>query len=455
MDPKIFSMYDIRGIYPDQWNKEDAFLLGQAFGTFFQRNKINTIFLGHDNRLSSPEINQEVSKGLLKTGCQVIDLGTVIVPMIYFSWHHFDANATLMITASHNPPQYNGIKSSIQKKAIFADQLQKIREITLKKDFLKGTGKKEKKDIITPYIQLLKEKIHLQKPLKIIIDTGNGTAGPFTSKIFKNIGCQVTSLFAESDGSFPNHQPYPQKPEFYQELKNQLQNNQYDLGLAFDGDGDRIGVYNANGDFIENDVIAAIFAKDICQKHPGAKIVLNVSTTLAVLETIEKHGGQPILWHTGYPFITQKMRETDAVFGGEISGHFFFRDQYYGFDDAIYSALRLLEIIASGKSLNQLIADIPRYHQIPEFRIPVPQNIDKYRLAKKIGQDIEKSHPEAKILNVDGIRFSFENSWGLIRPSNTEPLLSGRAEGKTKKELNKIREIINQKFEKFGIKEKI
>ena len=331
MDPKIFSMYDIRGIYPDQWNKKDAFLLGQTFGTFFQRNKINTIFLGHDNRLSSPEVNQEVSNGLLKTGCQVIDLDTIIVPMIYFSWHHFDANATLMITASHNPPQYNGIKSSIWKKAIFADQLQKIREITLKKDFLKGTGKKEKKDVVAPYIQLLKEKVRLQKPLRIIIDTGNGTAGLFTAKIFKNAGCQVTSLFVESDGSFPNHQPYPQKPEFYQELKNQLQNNQYDLGLAFDGDGDRIGVYNTNGDFIENDIIAAIFAKDICQKHPGAKIVLNVSTTLAVLETIEKHGGQPILWHTGYPFIAQKMKEIGAIFGGEISGHFFFSDQYYGF----------------------------------------------------------------------------------------------------------------------------
>jgi len=455
VDPKIFSTYDIRGIYFDQWNREDAFLLGQAFGTFFQKNKVNTVFLGHDNRLSSPEINQEVGNGLLKTGCQVIDLGTIIVPMIYFSWHHFDANATLMITASHNPPQYNGIKSSILKKVIFADQLQKIKEITLKKNFIKGAGKKEKKDIVAPYIKLLKEKIHLQKPLKIVIDTGNGTAGLFTAKIFKNAGCHVTSLFAKSDGSFPNHQPYPQKSEFYQKLKNQLQNSQYDLGLAFDGDGDRIGIYDANGNFIENDVIAAIFAKDICQKHPGAKIVLNVSATLAVLETIRKYGGQPILWHTGYPFITQKMKEIDAVFGGEISGHFFFRDRYYGFDDAIYSALRLLEIIASGKSLNQLIADIPHYYQIPEFRIPVPQNIDKYQLAQKIGQDIKKSHPEVEILNIDGARFSFENSWGLVRPSNTEPLLSGRAEGKTKKELDKIRKIINQKLEKFGIKEKI
>jgi len=455
MDPKIFSTYDIRGIYPDQWDKKDAFLLGQAFGTFFQRNKVNTVFLGRDNRLSGPVISREVSEGLLKTGCRVIDLGTVIVPMIYFSWHHFDANATLMITASHNPPQYNGIKSSIRKKVIFANQLQGIKKITLKKDFLKEAGKKDKKDIVTPYIQLLKEKVHLQKPLKIIIDTGNGTTGLFAAKIFKNAGCQVTSLFAESDGSFPNHQPYPQKPEFYQELKNQLQNNQYDLGLAFDGDGDRIGVYNTNGDFIENDVAAVIFAKDICQKHPGAKIVLNVSATLAVLETIKKYGGQPILWHTGYPFITQKMEEIDAIFGGEISGHFFFRDRYFGFDDAIYSALRLLEIIASGKSLSQLIADIPHYCQIPEFRIPVPQNMDKHQLAKKIGQDIEKTHPKAKILNVDGTRFSFENSWGLIRHSNTEPLLSGRAEGKTKKELDKIREIINRKFEKFGIKEKI
>jgi len=455
MNPKIFSIYDIRGTYPDQWNEEDAFKLGQAFGTYFQKNGVNTIYIGRDNRLSSPQIYSAIINGLKKTGCVVVKLGVIITPMIYFSWYHFKAPATIMITASHNPPQYNGIKSSILKKVIFANQLQKIKKITLKKNFLKGEGSQEKKDIITPYINALKEKIHLQKPLKIIIDTDNGTAGLFTTKIFKNAGCHITSLFAESDGSFPNHQPYPQKSEFYQELKNQLQNGQYDLGLAFDGDGDRIGVYDANGNFIENDVIAAIFAKDICQKHPGAKIVLNVSTTLAVLETIEKYSGQPILWHTGYPFISQKMRETNAIFGGEISGHFFFRDQYYGFDDAIYSALRLLEIIASGKNLNQLIVDIPHYYQIPEFRIPISPEKNRYQIIQKISQNIKKNYPQAKILDIDGIRFSFENSWGLIRPSNTEPLLSGRAEGKTKEELKKIRTIINNELKKVEIKEKV
>ncbi|HRS23069.1 MAG TPA: phosphomannomutase, partial [Candidatus Woesebacteria bacterium] len=310
-------------------------------------------------------------------------------------------------------------------------------------------------EIAPAYINYLQENIKITKSFKVAIDTGNGAAGLFTQKIFENEGCRVTSLFAEPDGSFPNHQPYPQKTEFYTALIGELKKGGYDLGLAFDGDGDRLGVYDSSGQFIENDLLAGIFSRDICEKNPGAKIVLNVSTTMVVLEAIEKAGGQPLLWKTGYPNISQKMKEAGALFGGEISGHFFFADRYFGFDDAIYATLRLLELIEEKGSLEKLKEGFSHYYQIPEFRLGLPAGKNKYELIEKIGQSIKKNYPQVEILTIDGIRFSFPNGWGLIRASNTEPLLSGRAEGKTPQELEKIRAIINEELARVGVGERI
>jgi len=360
-----------------------------------------------------------------------------------------------MITASHNPPEYNGIKSSLFQRPVFGKDLEEVKKFFMEKNFSSGRGREEKREIASSYINYLKKNIKIKKKFRVAIDTGNGTTGLFTEKIFENEDCQVTSLFAKSDGSFPNHQPYPQKAELYQALIQELKTGDYDIGLAFDGDGDRLGVYTSNGQFIENDVLAGIFSRAICEKNPKAKIVLNISTTIGVLETIEKQGGQAILWKTGYPNISQKMKKVGALFGGEISGHFFFADRYHGFDDAIYATLRLLELIEEKGSLENLRQGFPVYYQIPEFRLSLPLDKNKYELVEKISQSIRKNYPQTKILTIDGIRFSFPNGWGLIRASNTEPLLSGRAEGKTKKELDKIKEIINNELEKVGIKEKI
>jgi len=451
VDPNIFSAYDLRGVVPQQWDENDAYNLGRAFGAFFKKRGANVCYLGRDNRLTSPLIAKKVSQGLQESGVEVVNLGVVITPMIYFSWHHFKAPATIMVTASHNPAEYNGLKASLNQKPIFEKDLAEIKEIFLEKKFSSGQASEKKREIAPAYINYLQKNIKITKKFKVVIDTGNGAAGLFTQKIFENEGCQVTSLFAEPDGSFPNHQPYPQKTELYTALIGELKKGNYDLGLAFDGDGDRLGVYDSGGQFIENDLLAGIFSRDICEKNPGAKIVLNVSSTMVVLETVQKAGGQPLLWKTGYPNISQKMKETGALFGGEISGHFFFADRYFGFDDAIYATLRLLELIEEKGGLEKLKEGFPHYYQIPEFRLGLPAGENKYELIEKIGQSIEKNYPQAEILTIDGVRFSFPNGWGLIRASNTEPLLSGRAEGKTPQELEKIRAIINEELARAGI----
>ena len=456
MDLKIFSTYDIRGVYPDQWNQNDAYRLGQAFGTFFSQKGADSVYLGQDNRTSGKEIATAITNGLLTTGLKVIDLGTIITPMTYFSWYHYQAPATMMITASHNPPEYNGVKSALDKSIIYGDNLQAIFKISQEKAFTNQEGgRKENQVIADAYISYITKNIKLKKPLKIVIDTGNGTAGLFAKKVFETVGCQVKMLFKKSDGSFPNHPPYPQKEEFYIKMKQTLQSDSFDLGFAFDGDGDRIGIYNSKGKFIENDVTAAILASNICQKYPKAKIVLNIATTMAVLETIQSAGGKPILWKTGFPLIIKKMRQEKAIFGGEISGHFFFADRYYGYDDAFYAGLRLLEIISEGQTIDQLADQLPKYHQTPEFRLKTPAGVNKYQLAKQIGDQIKTQYPNAHILDFDGIRFSFKNSWGLIRPSNTEPLITGRAEGKTEKDLKQIKAIINKQLAEHGFTETI
>ena len=456
MDPQIFSAYDIRGIYPDQWNEEDAYLIGQGFGTFFNQNGASSVFLGQDNRLSGPKITKQIIKGLVKTGQKVTFLGTIITPMTYFSWYHHRAPATIMVTASHNPAEYNGLKSALNKNVIYGDQLQNILKIVQTRGFIhQDGGQVTNQPIADDYITHITKDIKLKKPLKVLIDTGNGTAGLFVRQVFERVACQTKILFEKSDGSFPNHPAYPQKEEFYSRLKDELKKGDFDLGLAFDGDGDRLGVYSPKGEFIENDIIAAILAKSICQNYPKAKIVLNISTTMAVLETIRANGGQPILWKTGFPLISQKMRQEKAIFGGEISGHFFFADRYFGYDDAFYAALRLLEIIAQGRGIDQLKSDLPQYYQIPEFRLELPRGTDKYQIGQEIAAQIKSDYPQAQILNIDGVRFSFDNAWGLLRPSNTEPLLSGRAEGKTKQDLEKIKKIINDQLEKHHFSQRI
>ena len=448
----IFRTYDIRGIYGSDLTDEVINVVGKGVGTYFLNHGVKKVIVGRDNRINSPKTAEIFIQSLLETGCDVIDIGVCLTPMVYFSWYHLDANAAVMITASHNPAKYNGFKVSKNKKPLAGDDYQEILKICQKGEFSAGSGMKEEVSVWEAYKKSIKKNISLGREMKVVVDCGNGTASLFAPEILRELGCEVIALFSESDGSFPNHEPYPQKVELYGELIKTIKEKGADLGLSFDGDGDRLGVYDEKGNFVENDRLAMIFAQDICRKNPNSKVVMNVSTSLSVIEHIENCGGKLILWKTGYPFITEKMNELGAVFGGEISGHFFFKDRYFGFDDALYAGFRALEIASQDqRSFSEIISDLPKYYETREIRVKLPEDKDKFAVAGKIAEEIKKEYPESKILDFDGIRFVFNDGWGLIRPSNTEPVIGTRAEAKTPQRLEEIKGLIQKKLKDNGV----
>jgi len=449
---EMFRMYDIRGVYNQDLTDELAYIIGKSLGTFFQENGQKKVAVGKDNRLSGEIVSRQTIKGLLETGCDVVFFGFVLNPMIYFSWYHSNFNAAVIVTASHNPPQYNGYKCSLNKKPLLANDYQKIKEICLSEKFKEGKGTKTDEEIWPAYKKNILSSVKLDKPLKVAADCGNGTAGIFAPEILKELGCEVIPIFCESDGSFPNHQPYPQKIEYYGKLIETIKKENCDLGLSFDGDGDRVGVYDERGNYIEADRLAMIFAADICRKFPSAKIVMNTSTSLSVVDYIKSLRGQFFFSKTGYPYVTEKMNELGAIFGGEISGHFFFKDKYFGYDDALYAGIRALEILShSEKTFSEIIAELPRYFETREFRIEIPIGKDKFVLIEEIKKEITKEYPQIEIKDIDGVRFSFPDGWGLIRASNTEQLITGRAEAKSEERLGFIKEIIKLKLAKNGV----
>lgn len=447
LSPDIFRQYDIRGIYNQDLTDETAYLIGKGLGTFLQINQVDKIAVGRDNRLSGKIVCENFIKGLLETGCNVEDFGLVLNPFIYFSWHHLDFNAGAIVTASHNPPQYNGFKLSMKKRPLLGEDYQEILKICRNENFKRGTGELKENEIWTAYKQNILSTTHLNRKLRVAVDCGNGTASLFAPEILKDFGCEVFPIFCESDGSFPNHIPYPQKVEYYEKLKEEILENKLDAGISLDGDGDRVGIFDEKGEYIEADRLSMLFAADICQKNDNKKIVMNTSTSMAVIDYIKSKGGDFYLWKTGYPNITAKMNEIGAIFGGEISGHFFFKDKYFGFDDALYAAIRLLEILSFSKlPLSTVVSCFPRYFETREFRVEIPKDVQKLRLIDKIKNEIKEEYPDAEIVDFDGIRFSFSDGWGLIRPSNTEPLLTGRAEGKTSERFEQIKKIIKEKL---------
>lgn len=451
--PQIFKAYDIRGVYGKEITEETAEIIGKALGTYFFQNKVHKIAVGHDNRVSSPSLTQALIKGIAATETHLVNMGTVATPMIYFSWHHLGLNGSVMVTASHNPPEYNGFKIGLNKNPIYASDYEEIKRLALHLGGVKlKSGRVEKHDIWPDYKRKILENIKLLRFLKVVVDTGNGTTSLFVPELLKDLGCEVIELFTESDGRFPNHLPYPSKTEYYKELIQKIKETGADAGLAFDGDGDRLGVYDEQGQFIENDFLAAIFSRHILSKNPGVSVVLNVSASMDVLEDIEAHGGRAIFAKTGYPFITQKMEEEGALFGAEISGHFFFKDRYFGYDDALYAASRFLEVLANNKMpASQLISDIPSYIGTPELRVSVPEDVDRFKVVQEIKEGFKKT-PGVEILDIDGIRFTLpDKSWGLIRASNTEFAIAIRAEAKTKSRLKEVQDLIEEKLAKQNV----
>jgi phosphomannomutase/phosphoglucomutase len=446
VNPVIFREYDIRGKVPDELNPDTVYRLGLSIGTYYQEKGIDHISLGRDCRLSSPELREVLLKGLLDTGMNVTDVGMVPTPLLYFSIFHLGLSSAIQITGSHNPPEYNGFKICLEKSTIHGQEIQKIRKIGVSGRFRNGKGHVEEQDIVTPYLAYLKENIQPgNAPIKVVVDAGNGVGGLVANQVYSSMGIDVYPLFCEPDGRFPNHHPDPTIPENLKELKKKVSEQNADLGISFDGDADRIGVTDREGHIIWGDQLMIIFSRDLLERNPGAKIIGEVKCSQVLYDDIEIHGGVPIMWKAGHSLIKSKMKEEGAIFAGEMSGHLFFADRYFGYDDAIYAGARLLEILTrKGKSVSELLAGIPTMVNTPEIRMDCPEE-KKFQIVQKLAEGFKK---DFRVIDVDGARVLFDDGWGLVRASNTQPVLVLRFEAKDKEHLEEIRQIFMDRLNK-------
>lgn len=438
----IFRQYDVRGIYNEDLTAKDAEFIGKAFGTYIKRKGENQAIVGRDNRKSSPEIFNSLVKGLLDTGINVKDIGVVVSPIFYYATHLCNIKSGIMITANHNPAKYNGFKIQYDGRTLYGEELQDIKRMIQKDDFESGQGKLAVQSPVKDYISMVKEKIKLPgRRLKVVVDCGNGTAGLFAPNILKELGCEVIPLYCDSNPEFPNHFPDPVKPENLKDLIKAVKASKADLGVGFDGDGDRLGVVDNQGNIIWGDMLMILFWREILPKHPGTHAIVEVKCSETLVDEIKRLGGQPIFYKTGHSLIKAKMKEINAVFTGEMSGHMFFADEYFGYDDALYACARLLRILSgSSKSLSELLADVPKTYATPEIRVECAEEEKLFYVGKA------KNYFKAsgnKIIDIDGVRVQFDDGWGLVRASNTGPELIVRCEAKTPERLEQIKKEIS------------
>ncbi|MBI5182646.1 MAG: phosphomannomutase/phosphoglucomutase [Nitrospirae bacterium] len=446
----IFREYDVRGVFGKDLTLEAAKLLGMGFGTYAKEKGVKKVTLGRDVRLSSDALHDSIISGLAETGMEVIDIGVCPTPILYFSIHHLKVGGGVMITGSHNPPEFNGFKLAIGKETIYGDKIQEVRKIIEGGRFDKGKSSISEYDIIQDYIDYLKAGFNdlkkSKKTLKVVVDCGNGTAGIAAPKILNDLGCDVIELFCNLDGNFPNHHPDPTIPKNLDALIKKVKETKADFGAAYDGDADRIGVVDENGEIIWGDKLMIIFSRDILKKKPGATFISEVKSSQTMYDDITKNGGKAIMWKTGHSLIKAKMKETGALLAGEMSGHIFFADRYLGYDDAIYATCRLAEIAAnSGKRVSELLADAPKTYSTPEIRIDCPDE-KKFDIVEAAKARFKK---EYKIIDVDGVRILFDDGWGLIRASNTQPVLVMRFEANSEKRLKEIKEFVESELNKI------
>ena len=444
--PEIFREYDIRGIVDKDLNSETVELMGKGIGTYFRQKEKREVVLGRDCRLSSPTFSEVLTNGLLSTGCRIIDIGTLPTPLLYFMMYHKKKEAGVMITGSHNPPEYNGFKIMVGEETLYGEQIQDIYRIIKNKNF---TEEKETSvnhfDIISEYKDYVTKNIKVDKKLKVVLDAGNGTAGFVAVPIFKNLGCEVIELYCEMDGTFPNHHPDPTLPEALEDLIKKVAESQADFGVAYDGDGDRIGVIDDKGNIIWGDLLMVLFSRDILPSNPGATVISEVKASKVLYEEIEKLGGRPIMWKTGHSLIKKKIKEEKALVAGEMSGHIFFADRYFGFDDAIYSSARLAEILSrSEQKLSQMLSDLPQTFHTPEIRIYASDEV-KFKIVEDVKKELARIYP---IIDIDGVRAIYPKGWGLVRASNTQEALVLRFEGETKEDLEAIKKEVEKTIEK-------
>ncbi len=435
MDTGIFREYDIRGVAGRDILDEDVVNIGKAYGSLLKTQNRNNISVGRDCRLTSQKFAQLFIDGIISTGCNVIDIGTCPTPVLYFSIQHLNLGGGAMVTASHNPPEYNGFKLLSGTDSIHSQGLQDIRIIIENQEFVQGLGKVSKKDVITPYKEYIVNNINIKHPVKIGIDSGNGTGGITALPVLKDLGCEVYDIYCDMDGRFPNHEADPTQKKNMLDLIELVKEKNLDLGVGYDGDADRIGVVDKNGELIYGDQLMVVYAREILERDPGATFISEVKCSMVMYDDIKKHGGNAIMWKTGHSLIKKKMKEENAALAGEMSGHMFFKDRYLGFDDALYATCRLLEIMAdTGLGVDELIQDLPKTFTTPELRVECPDEI-KFKAVDKI-----VAHFKAKqdIIDIDGLRALYDDGWGLVRASNTQPALVLRFEALSEKRLHEI-----------------
>ncbi len=446
MNPHIFREYDIRGKAPDELGEEAAYVLGCAFGTYFQDRGAGLVSLGRDCRSSSPYLAEALRRGLSSTGTTVVDLGMVPTPLLYFSLHHLAVDGGIQITGSHNPPEYNGFKVCLGKATLYGEEIQKIRKIAESGVFAEGKGGLEKEEILPSYLATVLRGVKAGRvKKKIVVDAGNGVGGLVAPVLYERMGIRVVRLFCEPDGRFPNHHPDPTIPGNLEHLITEVAGTGADLGIAFDGDADRIGVVEKGGRIIWGDQLMIVFSRDVLKEHPGAKIIGEVKCSQALYDDIEKHGGVPIMWKAGHSLIKGKMKEEGALLAGEMSGHLFFADRYFGFDDAIYAGARLLEILTRDeRSLQSHLSDVPVLVSTPEIRLDCPDE-KKFDVVRRLVDGFKKHY---RVVDVDGARVLFEGGWGLVRASNTQPVLVLRFEAVDEERLQTIRQLFMDELAK-------
>ncbi|KIF82707.1 phosphomannomutase/phosphoglucomutase [Noviherbaspirillum autotrophicum] len=432
----IFKAYDIRGILGKTLDIGIARQIGQAFGTAARIKGEQTVVIGRDGRLSGPELAKALASGLQRAGVDVIDLGVVATPMLYFATHVLDAQSGIMVTGSHNPPDYNGFKMVLAGEAIYGDTIQGLYQAIVKGDFAQGNGSYRTHDIRQQYLERITGDVKLARPMKIAIDCGNGVAGAFAGDLYRALGCEVRELFCDVDGNFPNHHPDPAHPENLQDLIRCLKDTDAEIGLAFDGDGDRLGVVTKDGQIIYPDRQLMLFAQDVLMRHPGREILYDVKCTRHVAPWVKQHGGQPLMWKTGHSLVKAKMRETGAPLGGEMSGHLFFKDRWYGFDDGLYAGARLLELLSRVADPSAVLNALPQSVSTPELQLKLEEG-ENVELIAKLQK--EARFPGAQqVVTIDGLRVEYADGFGLARSSNTTPVVVMRFEGESEEALRRI-----------------
>jgi len=434
----IFKAYDIRGIVEKELTPEVVKLIGMAIGSESIAQGERGIVVGRDGRLTGPMLSESLISGLIESGCHVVDIGMVPTPLVYFATYTKGASSGVMVTGSHNPPEYNGFKIMIAGETLAADKIQNMYSRIINQQFSSGSGSSTSINIDQDYMDTIKSDIVLERELNIVVDCGNGISGNIAPKLFESLGAKVTKLFCLVDGRFPNHHPDPSNPENLEDLIKEVIDTGADLGLAFDGDGDRLGLVDNKGNVIWADRQMILYSRDVLSRKPGAKIIFDVKCSSLLPKDISEHGGEPIISRTGHSFIKIKLKETDAELGGEMSGHIFFKDRWYGFDDAIYTGARLLEIISkTDKTCAEIFAELPSSVSTPEINIHFDKQGQQYDAMEALSNSVD--FPGSEINTLDGVRVDYENCWGLVRASNTTPCLVLRFEGRDKEALNSIK----------------